>query len=35
MCDTVIKNETLTIPEQNEQIYLAVKHLNFIPDILV
>ena len=35
ICDIVIDNANLSIPEQNEQIYLAIKHLNNIPDIIV
>jgi len=35
ICDMVIDNASLSIPEQNEQIYLAIKHLNNIPDIIV
>ena len=35
ICDIVIDNDNLSIPEQNEQIYLAIKHLNNIPDIIV
>ena len=35
LCDVVVENDKLTIPEQNEQIYLAIKHLNYIPDIIV
>ena len=34
ICDIVIENATLSIPEQNKQIYLAIKHLDNIPDIL-
>ena len=34
ICDTVIDNGKLSIPKQNEQIYLATKHLQGIPDIL-
>ena len=33
--DIVIDNDNLSIPEQNKQIYLAIKHLNNIPDIIV
>ncbi len=33
MCDVVIDNTKLTISQQNEQIYLATKHLSGIPDI--
>ena len=35
MCDAIVDNKLLSIPEQNEQIYLAIKHLNNIPDIIV
>ena len=33
ICDTVIDNANLSIAEQNEQIYLAIKHLNNVPEI--
>ena len=33
LCDIIIDNTDLTIPEQNEAIYNAIKELNFIPDI--
>ena len=33
ICDIVIDNASLSIPEQNEQIYLAVENLDGIPDI--
>ena len=33
LCNAVIDNSELTIPEQNEQIYLATKHLNIFPDM--
>jgi len=35
LCDTVIDNTNLSIPQQNEQIYLAIKHLNNIMEITV
>jgi hypothetical protein len=31
LCDAIIDNEELTIPEQNEQIYNTTKHLNIFP----
>ena len=34
LCDAVVNNDDLSIPQQNKQIYLAIKHLNNIPDIL-
>lgn len=34
LCDVVIDNDDLSIPEQNKAIYLAIKHLPGIPDIL-
>jgi len=34
LCDTVIDNSNLSIPEQNEQIYLAVKELKNISEII-
>ena len=34
LCDTIIKNDTLSIPEQNKEIYFAIKHLDNIPEIL-
>ena len=33
ICNIVIDNANLSIPEQNEQIYLAIKHLNNVPEI--
>ena len=33
LCDTIIDNEGLTIPEQNEQIYNKTKHLNIFPEM--
>ena len=33
ICNTIIDNDNLSIPEQNEQVYLTVKHLDGIPDI--
>ena len=33
LCDATINNQSLTIPQQNEQIYLAIKHLDNIPEI--
>ena len=33
LCDATIDNQLLTIPQQNEQIYLTIKHLDNIPDI--
>ena len=33
LCDAVIENADLTIPEQNEQIYLTTKHLDIFPDL--
>ena len=33
LCDTVIDNTKLSIPQQNEQIYLATKHLKNMTDI--
>ena len=33
LCDAVIDNSALTIPEQNEQIYFTTKHLNIFPDM--
>ena len=33
LCDATIDNLLLTIPQQNEQIYLTIKHLDNIPDI--
>lgn len=33
LCDAVINNQPLTIPQQNEKIYLAIKNLNNIPEI--
>ena len=33
LCDATIDNQSLTIPQQNEQIYLTIKHLDNIPDI--
>ena len=35
LCDTVIDNTNLSIPQQNEQIYLAIKHLNHVTEITV
>lgn len=34
ICDTVIDNNTLSIPQQNEQIYLAIQHLTNVPNII-
>lgn len=34
ICDIVIENDTLTIPEQNKEIYLSIKHLGNISEIL-
>jgi hypothetical protein len=33
LCDTIVDNTSLTIPQQNEQIYLAIKHLDNITEI--
>ena len=33
LCNVVIDKCQLSIPEQNKQIYLAIKHLDNIPDI--
>jgi hypothetical protein len=33
LCDAVVDNEKLTIPEQNEQIYNLTKHLNIFPEM--
>ena len=33
LCDAVIDNARLTIPEQNEQIYNTTKHLDIFPDM--
>ena len=33
LCDVVINNQPLTISQQNEKIYLAIKHLDNIPEI--
>ena len=33
LCDIVIDNANLTIPQQNEAIYNVIKELEFIPDI--
>ena len=33
LCDAVIDNENLNIPEQNEQIYTTTKHLNIFPEM--
>lgn len=33
LCDAVIDNNDLTIPEQNEQIYMATKHLDIFPEM--
>ena len=33
LCDAVINNQPLTISQQNEKIYLAIKHLDNIPEI--
>jgi len=34
LCDAVIDNDQLSIPEQNKQIYFAIKHLDNIADII-
>lgn len=34
LCDAVVDNSKLTIPEQNEQIYNALKDAEFIPKII-
>ena len=34
ICDTVINNGNLSIPEQNKAIYFAIKHLDNITDIV-
>ena len=34
LCDTVIDNSDLSIPQQNEQIYLAIKNLDNIVEII-
>ena len=33
LCDAIVDNNSLTISQQNEQIYLAIKHLDNIPEI--
>jgi|TARA_R110000824_G_scaffold10866_1_gene47567 hypothetical protein len=33
LCDAIIDNEKLTIPEQNEQIYNTTKHLDIFPEM--
>lgn len=33
LCDTIIDNSELSIPQQNKQIYLAIKHLDNIPEV--
>jgi hypothetical protein len=33
LCDAIIDNEELTIPEQNEQIYNTTKHLDIFPEM--
>ena len=33
LCDAVIDNKDLTIPEQNEQIYMTTKHLDIYPEM--
>ena len=34
LCDAVIENDNLSIPQQNEQIYLAIKDLNYMTEII-
>ena len=34
-CDVVIDNSELTIPEQNEKTYYALKHLEVIPELII
>ena len=33
MCDVVIDNMTMSIPQQNEAIYEAIKDLKFVPEV--
>ena len=33
LCDIIVDNAELTIPEQNEQIYNATKHLDIFPEM--
>ena len=33
LCDAIVDNNSLSISQQNEQIYLAIKHLDNIPEI--
>ena len=34
LCDAVIENDNLSIPQQNEQIYLAIKDLNYMTEMI-
>ena len=34
ICNVVVDNSKLSIPQQNKEIYLAIKHLNSIPEII-
>jgi len=34
LCDGIVENGSLTIPEQNEEIYLLTKHLPGVPEII-
>ena len=34
LCNVVIENDNLSIPQQNEQIYLAIKDLNYMTEII-
>tara|TARA_Y100001951_G_C11257977_1_gene250648 strand:- start:190 stop:951 length:762 start_codon:yes stop_codon:yes gene_type:complete len=34
ICDTVIDNSNLSIPQQNKQIYLAIKNLENVPEVI-